>query len=203
MRELVDTELTPQMRREDSPKTMPTNCDKPARTGQDILEDVQEFIQWARDPVEAVTLLPPTHLSPREAVISLILQGSDEPLDLALKAYDLGYQAAVLNTQARAVEHGARGGGKRSRAQQRQTARLNGTPLTPTSASAPRQAPGNPWTEEEDAAVLRGEFPETHTRGACYARRSRLRRGRPAVDELELSPVEWNGVTHKMLVHKR
>lgn len=152
---------------------MPTNCGKPAKTGQDILEDVQEFIRWARDPVEAITLLPPVHQSPEDALSTLLTKDGQSIREALRSAYDLGYQAAVLETQARAVEHGASGGGKRSPAQKRQTARLNGT-LTPT--SAPRMAPGNPWTEEEDAAVLRGEFPETHTKGACYARRSRLRR---------------------------
>lgn len=148
--------------------------------------------------------LPPAHQSREDAVNSLLATGGT-PLYLTTRAYDLGYQAALLDTQARAVEHGAAGGGKRSPAQQQQTARLNGT-LTPTPSTlgsdgipdgfrldehgnfrvtdpyavvmgdTTRQAPGSPWTEDEDAAVLRGEFPETHTRGACYARRSRLRR---------------------------
>lgn len=169
-------------------------------------------------------LLPLAHLSREDAVDSLLgrvdwhwildpttyaAQGEEQESAfraIVRQAYDLGYQAAVLDTQARAVEHGATGGGKRSPAQQQQTARLNGIPLTPTPptlgsdgipdgfrldehgnfrvtdpyavvmSNTTRQAPGNPWTEDEDAAVLRGEFPETHTRGACYARRSRLRR---------------------------
>lgn len=130
---------------------------------------------------------PECHLQPEDAHLPGIYDYDGVELYLAAditasemrallqEAYDLGYQAAVLEAQARAIENGARGGSRKTPAQQRQTARLNGT-LTPTSASAPRMAPGNPWTEEEDAAVLRGEFPETHTRGACYARRSRLRR---------------------------
>lgn len=118
--------------------------------------------------------LPPAHQSREDAIEALLWEGWDTPADLATRAYGLGYQAAVLDAQARAVEHGASGGSKRSAAQKRQTARLNGW----SSLTGPlsRQAPGNPWTEDEDAAVLRGEFPETHTRGACYARRSRLKR---------------------------
>lgn len=127
-------------------------------------------------------LLPPAHLDPDSAVDHLLIVFSTSQQKSAFRqalrqAYDLGYQAAVLDTQARAIENGATGGGKRSPAQKRQTAKLNGHGWGPWGpGSSPRQAPGNPWTEDEDAAVLRGEFPETHTRGACYARRSRLRK---------------------------
>lgn len=117
-------------------------------------------------------LLPPAHLSAQDAVDTLVdVLSLGDPREVLNQAYVLGYQAAVLDAQARAVEHGANGGGKRSPAQQQQTARLNGHDTTTI-----RQAPGSPWTADEDAAVLRGEFPEIHTRGACYARRSRLRR---------------------------